>query len=328
MSPARRETLCLIAMLGVAAGLVVAPPRLQDRVRGTLRDVASPAQRLVRRGTEWASEFVQRRMKRPDGSEQAAELLQQELAVARRRIRELEVAVATVHEEKAELQLTGVAPWRGKPGAPLIVDELVPATVLGAENVDLVRHGKLLDAGTSDGVRESSLVLDDPRPLIDQGESTGLSAGQSVFAGRCIVGRVARVGHWVSTVLPVSDPEFRGLARIIRGEGDQTVFGAEGLLEGFSDGLCRLKHIPATEPVSEGDRVYTAGGDATGPAPMMYGTVVSAELATGASHWDVVVKPAVDAARVRTVQVLRKDRNLRSIDETTTDAGERRGPRG
>lgn len=326
MSPTRRETLCLVAMLGVAGGLAAAPPRLQDRVRGTLRDVASPAQRLVRRVTDGATEWVQHRLQRPDPSDEAVERLERELAVARRKIRELEVAVATVHEEKAEIQLTGVALWRGKPGAPLIVDELLPATVLGAENVDLVRHGRLLDAGTSDGVRESSLVLDDPRPLIDQGESTGLSAGQSVFAGRCIVGRVARVGHWVSTVLPVSDPEFRGLARIIRGEGEQTVFGAEGLLEGSSDGLCRLKHIPATEPISEGDRVYTAGGDATGPAPMMYGTVVSAELATGATHWDVVVRPAVDAARVRTVQVLRKERNLRSLGEKVSENGERPPP--
>jgi hypothetical protein len=328
MSPTRRETLCLVAMLGFAAGLAFALPRLQDRVRGTLRDVASPAQRLVRRATDGASEWVQHRLQRSDASEEVVERMKQELAVARRKIRELEVAVATVHEEKAEIQLTGVAPWRGRPGAPLIVDELLPATVLGAENVDLVRHGKLLDAGTSDGIRESSLVLDDPRPLIDQGESTGLSAGQSVFAGRCIVGRVARVGHWVSTVLPVSDPEFRGLARIIRGEGERAVFGAEGLLEGSSNGLCRLKHIPATEPIAEGDRVYTAGGDATGPAPMMYGTVVSAELAIGATHWDVIVRPAVDATRVRTVQVLRKERNLRPIEGKIGEAADRLGPKG
>lgn len=306
MTTSSRDLSSLLAVLAVAAGLAVAPARFQDRVRSVVRDSAAPTQRLVRRGLDHSVEAFERRFRKPSENETSVAALEEELAKARRRIRALEAAVATVNDEKAELKMTGAAPWRGTAGTPLFVEELQSAAVLGAENADLIRQGKLLDAGTAQGLVESSLVLDDPRPLIDQGEAAGLAPGQSVFAGRCIVGRVARVGRRVSTVLPIGDPEFRGLARIIRGEGEEAVFGVEGLLEGSTDGLCRLRHIPATEPVSEGDRVYTAGSDATGPVPMFYGTVVSADLPTAATHWNVVLRPAVEWSRVKTVAVLRK----------------------
>ena len=95
------------------------------------------------------------------------------------------------------------------------------------------------------------------------------------------------------------------------------MLGPEGVLTGDGKGRCRLLHIPATEPVSVGDEVYTSSRLTGLPVPMYYGRVVDATLAEGASHWEVVVEPAETINDSRVVQVLRSV--LNSV-RTATDA--------
>jgi cell shape-determining protein MreC len=306
----RTEWLTLTLLTAAAVGLAFSPQNVQTSVVASVRDVAAPLQAVAR----WAWDSAAREWtewRHPESIDDTAERqrLAEELDAWKTRSRSLEARLATLREEHESGDRTGTPPSLGETGQPLLVTELLSAAVLGEENTALCRGGKLLRVGASEGIAESALVLEDQHPLIDQGSLSGLETGHEIFAGRCVVGRVARVGRWVSTVIPVGDPEFRGLARIIRRTAQGPVFGAKGLLEGDADGLCRLRHIPATEPVSEGDEIYTAGGDANNPEPMWYGTIVKAELPAGSPHWEIRVRPAATLAEVKTVQVLRKKPN-------------------
>ncbi len=76
------------------------------------------------------------------------------------------------------------------------------------------------------------------------------------------------------------------------------------MLEGTGDGFCRLTRVPATAAVTIGDVVYTDGRDQPGDWPMVYGTVVRAELPDGAPHWDIRIRPAVDLDQLKQLDVL------------------------
>jgi len=118
------------------------------------------------------------------------------------------------------------------------------------------------------------------------------------------VGRISRVGRWTSTLQPLTDTRFRGLARLARPGDDRPVFSTRGMLEGTGDGFCRLTLVPATAAVAIGDVVYTDGRDQPDAWPMVYGTVVRAELPEDAPHWDIRIRPAINLDELGHVEVL------------------------
>ena len=76
---------------------------------------------------------------------------------------------------------------------------------------------------------------------------------------------------------------------------------------------CLLAKIHATEPVAVRDEVFsleTSGGFAT---PLFYGTVTRAELAAGATQWEIEVRPATNPRSVRTVCVVRPMVNAKRL---------------
>ncbi len=297
-----------IASLTVAAALFAAPQSIADVIRSTVRDVARPGQAVTRFAFDWSSAQIQSIGPQQPGAEQLRKLAA-ELDDSQLRCRQLQIRTASLNQELAELRKLGVAPFQPTTAEPLVVPELVQAAVLGAETAALWRAGKLIDKGRTNGISESSLVLDDERPLIDQGDEVELVTGQPVYSGRCVVGKIANVGRWTSTVQLVTDPEFRALVQLARQTENGPVFGAEGILEGQGDEFCVLKLISSTEPVRVGQEVYSGGRDATFTVAMYYGTVVNAELKPGATHWEIRVKPAVVGHQIQTVQVLRKAMN-------------------
>jgi cell shape-determining protein MreC len=119
------------------------------------------------------------------------------------------------------------------------------------------------------------------------------------------VGKIGQVGRWTSTVIPLTDPAFRGRAQLVRSSPRGLVLGAEGVVAGDEQGHCRLQLIPATEPVGVGDDVYTSIRESGLPIPMYYGRVVEAHLPEGATHWEIRVQPAETLHEARAVQVLR-----------------------
>ena len=297
-----------IASLAVAAALFGAPQSIADLIRSTVRDIARPGQSAMRIVVDWSAARIRTLGPQPPNAEQLQKLTS-ELDEWKLRCRQLQIKAALRNQEFANLRELGPAPFQATASEPLVVPELVQAAVLGEETAAWWRAGKLLDKGRTNGISESSLVLEDERPLIDQGKSTELATGQPVYSGRCVVGKIARVGRWTSTVQLVTDPEFRALVQLARLTANGAVFGAEGILEGQGDDHCVLKLISSTEPVRVGQEVYSGGRDATFTAAMFYGTVVKAELKPGATHWEISVEPAIVSQKIRTVQVLRKAMN-------------------
>jgi rod shape-determining protein MreC len=157
------------------------------------------------------------------------------------------------------------------------------------------------------------------RLLIDQGDEAHLHPDQPVFAGRCVVGKIQQVGRWTSSILPVTDLEYRGRAQLMRRTADGLVVGPEGIIAGDGKEGCRLNFIAATQPVAVGDEVYTAVAGTPLPMPMYYGRVVAVSLAEGAPYWEVQVKPAETLNHARSVQVLRVVLNPARTATTPTD---------
>lgn len=103
----------------------------------------------------------------------------------------------------------------------------------------------LIGAGSSDGVRRGSPVIDE----------TG------------VVGRVIQVGRWTSRVLLVTDINSRIPVRLER-TGDLAI--AEGQNEQF----VRLRFLPQGVQVREGDRVLTSGHGGAFPPDIPVARVV------------------------------------------------------
>jgi len=303
-SSSRTRFAAAVLMLGTAAGLPCLPADLARPVRARVHDALYPGEALLHAGLAegrgwWA------RLRNSDEAQERVAALEAELEGARLAHRQAQLQSALLRERLARVERAGISPAEGTPGSPLLVPELLEASVLGDGTRALWREGKLLDVGREEGVREMELVVDAARPLIDQGESNGIEPEQEVYAGRCVVGRIAAVGRWTSTVERVTDKHYRGLAQLARQTSRGLVFGAEGILEGDGSPTCRLREVPVTDSVEVGDDVYTGGRDGRLSSAMYYGKVVDVKLNEGATAWEIRVRPALDDRDLKTVQVLR-----------------------
>lgn len=295
--------LVLLAVCAVGLGLSAAPSYVTDTVRLSVRDSIVPGWKLIRTVTRRARQLVPS-ISTADRSKEVT-ALSSDLAEWKQTTRQLQIRNALLHEQLEQVRREGAAPYRATAGKPLLIPELLSASILGGRRSALWRSGVLIDLGRRGGVAESSLVLEDGRPLIDQGRDAGIVAEQPVYAGRCVIGRVAHVGRFSSTLLPVTDRSYRAGAQIIRRTEQGYRFRTKGVLEGTGGAHCRLKFIDATEPISVGDDVYTADRDGTLPYPLYYGKVVRADLPPGALKWVIDVQPAADLSKQTAVQILR-----------------------
>jgi cell shape-determining protein MreC len=292
----------------LAVGMLLAPPQATILIQSLVRDAAWPGQRAV----AWISAWSKRQFRQfagTDDKEQLVVTLQAEVNDWKLRHRRLQVETALLREQLAEAESHDAPSIQPGSTAPLLVPHVASASVLGPDTAAAWRSHLSIDAGKSHGVEESSLVLEDGRPLIDQGEDAGIGDDQPVYFGRVVVGKIARAGRWSSSVALLTDATFRAKAQLVRHSDQGTRFGATGILEGQGQALCRLKWIAATEPIQPGDDVYTADRDGLFPYPMYFGKIVSAELEPGASDWSILVRPAIADVELRRVQVLKKSVN-------------------
>ncbi len=157
----------------------------------------------------------------------------------------------------------------------MLQDELpgptVPARVLGSDP-DPALAGLVLDAGTSDGVRE----------------------GQGVVGPAGAVGRVLSAGPATSTVLWLADPRSRVAAFVQRSR-------VRGVLAGEGS-RCVLKYLAAGDDVRVGDRVLTAGGGSAFPKGILMGLIK--EVRPVGMLLEAEVIPAVQVRRLEEVFVL------------------------
>ena len=321
MTTSRLFILCLL----LAFALIASPQVMHNRVRSAIRDVFSPGVSLASVTQYAAAQQLRQQLLGDDAHELAEQLtdLRAKLAEAQTQLRREQLA----HQQTRDVKLLALQRHdeSHKPldSPPLIVPQIVEARVIGEELAASWRSGKLLNRGTSSGVVEASFVLDANANLVDQGSDAGLSADLPVFAGSCIVGKLQHVGHWSSTWVPLTDKRFRGRARLARLTSAGLIFAAEGVLIGTGKDNCSLTKIRSTEPVSDGDEVFSLETPGGFESPLFYGTVTRAELTPGATHWDIDVRPALDPHSAKSVRIVRPAVNERRLSEKEVHDGVR-----
>jgi cell shape-determining protein MreC len=306
MTSKKPSLLLTILLSGIGAVFLFLSDEETDRVKIVVRDALSPGQLLLSDALNHSQKSIQKLRRRPADHTAEIDHLRSRLAERERWNRQLQIRNAFLRKRLADKETTGSPPFPVVASESLLVPELLEAIVLGEENAALWRSGKLIDKGRADGLLESTLVLEDCNPLIDQGSAAGLKTGQAVYAGRIVIGRIALVGRLSSTFEPVTHPNYRGRARLARKTEEGLLFGAGGILAGQGEPLCRLERVNSTVPVSVGDEVYTDTGDGLFPEPMYYGKVVKVKLQPGSPRWEITVKPAASELHPQTVQILRK----------------------
>ena len=288
--------------LGLAAMLAILPDSASAALRDVVRWLLVPGQKSAIAAHDRIGLAVRQKLSQ-QLDRQARELddLRQVVSDARRRERQARlVTTQTLQELSNERQRP-----RGidvESGVPLFSPKAIDARVVGQELISQWKSKRLLDLGTRDGVHDDQWVLEAHRLTIDQGEHASIGPGLMVFAGQNILGRVAESGRFVSAIELITDRSFRSTATVGRTAGEQVSFTTAGLLEGDGNGQCRLTQVPASESVAVGDNVYSVPSPQSVDTPMLFGQVVSATA--GALHWEIVVRPEIDASRLRTVQVL------------------------
>jgi len=132
---------------------------------------------------------------------------------------------------------------------------------------------------------------------ISAGEREGIAAGQPVVVGNALCGVVTEVWPLAARVRLLTDPGHRVWAELDR-EGERT----EGYVAGRS-GALEMRLVPAGAG-GEGAPVFTGAGSALVPRGLLIGVVTRFTDDDRDGVAEVDLEPAVDAGRVRIVNVL------------------------
>lgn len=301
-----RHVPLLVWLALLALGLRSAPAGMADGWRGWTADVLRPGLEGLRWTRQAWREFAENR------NTVAGEAAARETRELRERVARLEdelqsaVALAALHAEAdVSRDPAGLAAYVPEASARLLVPQLLQVGVLGEAAATEWRRGLYLAGGSVQGLRESSLVLTDFRPLIDYGRDGGVAAEDPLLLGRQVIGKVAQAGRWSSSVLLLTDAGYRGRAQLVRATSQGPVFAAPGILHGTGEPTCKLEGIPSTESVRVGDFVYTAERDGVIPVPLYYGRVMEATASPDDREWTIRVEPAQRPGALTRVAVLR-----------------------
>jgi cell shape-determining protein MreC len=306
MSPIRQLTASPWAVglwSGVlGAALWSAPAAMAARVHAVVWDGLRPG--LIAAG--WCTDRVvewqrSHREKERQALEERVAELQSALSTEQTRARRLTAQMLMLRDRPAAGLATSASVETAN---RLYHPAILEADVLGETLSQMWRQGVVLDRGGAHGLRESALVLQSTRPLIDRGQRDQLSAEDMLLLGQAVLGKIETVGRWSSTFLPITDPDYRGRAQLVRDGDDGPRWGATGLLRG--DGaMCRLDGVVGNESVRPGDLVMTADRDAALGTALCYGTVAEAHLGIDDREWRIVVEPLPRPEILGRVQILR-----------------------
>lgn len=133
--------------------------------------------------------------------------------------------------------------------------------------------------------------------ILNKGESDGLRPDMGVITAAGVVGRIVKTTAAASVVLLVTDPS-NAIAGLIQRTRD------EGIVEGTTQELARLKYIPLLSSVRPGDRVVTSGLVGDFPRGLAIGTITRIDKVEGALFQSAELTPEVDVNRVEEVLVL------------------------
>ena len=200
------------------------------------------------------------------GAQQDAERLRRENDALREQLRLAESDRARATQVERLLQLVSMGQYR-----------TVPANVVGAPGPRAFEQTVTIDVGTRDGVDRDMTVL----------SSSGL------------VGRVTAAGPFTSTVLLLSDPNFRVGARL---EGN----GKLGFVTGGGEAPLQFELLDTQTRIREGDRLVSFGSQNGRPfvPGVPIGEVTAVQRTVGSLTRLALVRPFADLAALEVVGVV------------------------
>jgi rod shape-determining protein MreC len=142
---------------------------------------------------------------------------------------------------------------------------------------------------------------------IDKGSSEDLATDMAVISPAGVVGRVILPSRRASQVQMLIDRNAAAGALIERTR-------VQGVVMGIGDGTLKMQYVPGTADVKTGDLVVTSGIDGIYPKGFVIGTVDRVDRGLGAFH-EIVVRPAVDFARLEEVLIVRTPPASRGVLE-------------
>ena len=290
------------------------PAGWEEFARSLVLDSMTP----VREGKVWLVDFGEQY--RSQDSQRIEGLIRQHEQERRKwelQSRRHIVMMAELLEERERRQSSESSPFAVTSNSPLIEAGVVSAEVISARQLEFLSQQLLLDVPDAEEPRADQLVLqslssqgDEETPevnlVIDQGRAAGMRESLPVMAGQCVVGKLSDVGRRISRVRLVTDPLYRGRARILRTVDDGYAYGPEGILEGTGEELCRLRYVSPKLSVRVGDEVFTADPLTSSSAPLYYGRIVKAELDENAHEWSLWIRPGCRFETLNTVQILQE----------------------
>lgn len=131
---------------------------------------------------------------------------------------------------------------------------------------------------------------------IDRGSQDAAVVDMGVSVPRGVVGTVVKVFPSASVVLLITDRQS-AVPAITQRTREQ------GILEGTVAGRLRLKYLPPSSDIREGDVILTSGLTTSFPKGLMVGTVTRVERVEGALYPEVEVLPSADLAAIEEVLV-------------------------
>jgi rod shape-determining protein MreC len=132
---------------------------------------------------------------------------------------------------------------------------------------------------------------------IDRGSLSGTVVDRGVAIPTGIVGTVVKVFPSTSVVLLISDRQSAVPVMVQRTR-------EQGILEGTFGGRARLKYLPPSSEIREGDVILTSGLTDAFPKGVMVGAVSRVQRLESDLYPDVEVIPSADLSRVEEILVI------------------------
>jgi len=133
--------------------------------------------------------------------------------------------------------------------------------------------------------------------ILNKGESDGFRPDMGVITPAGVVGRIVKTTPATSVVLLVTDPN-NAIAGLVQRTRD------EGIVEGTTQGVSRLKYIPMLSNARPGDRVVTSGLVGGFPRGLSIGTISKIDKEEGGLFLSAELVPEVDPGLVEEVLVI------------------------
>jgi len=135
--------------------------------------------------------------------------------------------------------------------------------------------------------------------FINRGQQDGVAVGQYVIGDESIIGTIASVGARTATVRLITDQNSKIPVTLALGESN-----LKRLMEGRKGNIAKIGLVPASDPVTEGTKVYARKNPGLLDAPMVTAQVTQCRIAEDRSTLDVTVQPVCDISALTRVIVI------------------------